>query len=104
YPWELAEGGSAGSGLSIHFRSIVGLKPFAVLPAALQVRIFRPLPIAAGKRFAVIRRAVDFALKKNELPKTRFFRVVDRLIHFRLSLFSFHLTNEIPNRHRSRDQ
>ena len=67
-----AEGGSAGRGQLIHFRVVGGLIPRSSLQATPQISVLGPLPSPAWKIFAAVARAVNFALQKYHLPKTRF--------------------------------
>jgi len=52
----------------------------------LQIGIFRPIPNPARQLLTIVWRAVDLALRKNELPKTWCFYIFFSGFHFSLSL------------------
>jgi hypothetical protein len=63
------------------------LGSFVALPAALQIGVRGPVPVAAGKFFAEVHGAIDFALREYQLPVTRFIQVVIHCFHIPILLF-----------------
>jgi hypothetical protein len=88
FPWEFAEGGSAGGGKSIQIGRISCLIPAGFAHSPLKKRILRPVPDMTLELLATIGRSVHPALRKHKLPKTRLIEIGFNNFHTRSSFDS----------------